>query len=249
MNSNTMPRRRTKLQNKAIAFQFRQSRMDKPTSTPNLGSMVQIQKAIRKIEGALNTEHNFLDQIASPQSVTSASSYVVAITPPAQGDNVGTRTGDSIKIDRLDIKMIFSYSAGSSVINTSQIFNWYIFRWNKTPTTSGSTPPAIGDLFLVDPSGNFTPQSLTNPYNNQNFQYITGGQTVVNLPIGGASSGAQNIPVEVSHDLVCKQKFSSTTAASITDNLLFMVLLAQYPINTSGASTVAYSIRQWYIDN
>ncbi len=249
-------KRKSKLQNQAMVIMSRFSDTTLPIgrSIP-LNSMQSLAKEVGRIRKNLNVERKFLDQLSSAQTVGAGSSVVLAITPPAGGSSESTREGNSIKVIRFDIKMQFGFGpqADGLAVSCNQTFNWYLIRWKKTPTSSGSTPPAISDIFNQDVNSNYTTLSLLNATTNQNYQFMASGTSVLELPNYNADTGTgQTIiikMVDVVHDCDFHQLFSGTTAASITDNLVFMVFLATNTANTGGISQVIPAIRTWYVDN
>ncbi len=251
-------KRKTKLNDAADSIMCRWSAPSMSAGNGKLNTMAQMSRAIGKIRKNLNSEQKFLDQTSVPANCASDVPVVIALTPPAQGDTSSTRDGNSIKVTRIDLKLGFSFAAGGTgdvTVNNNQIFQWYLFRWKKTPTSSGSTPPSIGDIFLVDGNGAYTTNSLLNVNTNANYQLMANGTVDLEVPywtISGTSDNSVNREiVDVVHNCEFHQYFSSTTAASITDNLVFMVILASSGGNgsTNNLSQYQLSARVWYVDN
>jgi hypothetical protein len=259
MNSKPNRKRKTKQADNATSIMTRWSQPSLPTGrSTSLSTYSGMAREIARIRKNLNTEQKFLDQVSVASNVASDTNLVVAITPPAQGDTSSTRDGNSIKVIRCDFRMTYLFGINgfaSTDLQNNQIFQWYLFRWKKTPTSSGSTPPAIGDIFNLDSSGtNYSTQSLMNVNTNQNYQLMCNG-TVECEPKVYANDGTgpyvanERKLVEIVHNCEFHQYFSSTTAASITDNLMFMVFLASNTGNSSASSNMTLSFRQWYVDN
>jgi hypothetical protein len=252
--NNQNRKRKTKTSDNAASIMCRWSNPALPTGRgTNLTNMSGLAREIGRIRKNLNTEQKFLDQISGATSVASDVNLVVAITPPAQGDTSSTRDGNSLKVIRCDIRMLFAF--GVNVSDTTQqadqTFQWYLFRWKKTPTSSGSTPPAIADIFNLDSTGtDFSTQSMLNVNTNQNYQLMANGTCKVEPKITGNSGiTTARESVEIVHNCEFHQYFSSTTAASITDNLMFMVFLGSNQGNSSAVSNMSLSFRTWYVDN
>jgi hypothetical protein len=251
-------RRKTKVDNAAAGIMCRWSQPSMPTGRgTNLSTMSGLSREVGRLRRNLNTEQKFIDQLTSLTTVDSANSNVLAITPPAQGDTQNLRDGNSIKVVRMDLNILFAFTVNDNDLTSqaNQIFHWYIFRWKKTPTSSGSTPPTIGDIFLVDGNGNYSTLSLLNVNTNQNYQLMANGEVCVE-PKTTVSGGTDDYStaremVHIVHNCEFHQYFSSTTAASITDNLCFMVFLASNVQNSGAGSASSYqaSIRTWFVDN
>ena len=201
------------------------------------------------IKSLLNVEDKQVYTLATAQTVTNTSSLVYGIGTVAQGSASNQRTGDSIKINRIDLNLQFAYSCGTATIGYNQIFNWYLVKFNKTPSTSGTTAFAIADFLNQDGNGNVTPLSFPNSDTNQDFTVLESGQVKVSVPYFVAANASASQIVTISKPCSYHQIYSGSASTTITDNMTFLVFTASAGINTGGTSTVTVSAAMWYIDN
>lgn len=215
------------------------------------GGLNQVKDDLRMLRRMLNTEAKHVDTITTITNVVATASVVQAVGTMAEGLDSNQRTGRSIKINRIDATFAFQYSTGTPATTSlqNQIFNWYFIKYNKTPSSSGATAFNISELLLVDPSGNYTPLSLPNPDTNENFSILASGEVNVVLHEATTVQSTAVQLVNLTIDKAFHQTFNSTTAASITDNMCFIVYTGLQGLNTGGVSNVASSIRMWYVDN
>jgi len=215
------------------------------------GGMKQIADDIKELRRILNTEEKHFDTVTATTSVTSTASQVLAIGSMAEGSDSNQRTGRSIKIVRTDINLLFAYSSGTPATTAiqNQWFNWYYVKYLKSAAGAGQTPFGISEFLNQDPGSNYTPISLPNPDTNENFAILASGQVEVDLPDSTTAASARYKVVQLQVDRAFHQTYNGTTAASISDNMCFLVVTALNAINAGGASSVSFGIRQWYVDN
>jgi hypothetical protein len=204
---------------------------------------------VSMLMSVVNTEDKHMDNSITFTTVAQGASLVQVLNPPAQGTSALTRVGNSIKINRIQLSMLFKYSSGTGTAYLKQIFKYFLVRWLKTPSSSGTTPFTIGDFLDVDQNSNYTVNSLGDPDTDENFVVMAAGSVNVNLPQALGTDQIVNELVEFDHPCSFHQTFNSTTAASITDGTVFMVFTAAVPANTGGTSSVAFTSRQMFIDN
>ncbi len=210
-----------------------------------------IAKDIKTIMSLMNTEDKQVYTLATAQSVGSAGSLVYGIGTVAQGSASNQRTGDSIKINRIDLNLKFIYSSGTAASSNqaTQVFNWYLVRYLKTPSTGGTTAFAIGEFLNTDGDGLYTPLSFPNPDTNQNFQLMASGSVTLDLSLVPTVSDAVSRVVSVSHPCSFHQNYSGAASTTITDNMTFLVFTGLNPANAGGVSQVVVNAAMWYIDN
>lgn len=196
-----------------------------------------------------NTERKQVDTLMASTSVVSTGSLVTWVSSPAQGTTGSTRDGDSIKIVRIDANLFFGYGSGTTNTGSNQVFNYALVRYRKTPSSGGSTPFAISDMYVPDANGNYTPLSLPNNDLIENFQILTAGTIVLENPWATAVNNTVTRVVPLSIECSFHQTFTGSTAASIVDNSLFWVFTALSGANTGGGSAIQASTRVWYVDN
>jgi len=212
------------------------------------GGLAQVKSDVQALKRLLNTEEKHIDTLTGATTVTSGSSLISSIGTMAEGSDSNQRTGRSVKIIRTDLLMSFQYSTGAPGTQAfqNQVFNWYLVKYNKTTSNAAFS---IADLLNQDPGSNYTAISLPNPDLNQNFTILDAGVVDVDLTEATTVTSARVVIKQVTVNRSFHQIYSSTTAASITDNMCFLVFTAFQPINTGGLSQIAYSARMWYVDN
>jgi hypothetical protein len=212
------------------------------------GGISQVKADIQSLRRMLNTEEKRIDTTLTATTVKSDTSLITGIGTMAEGSDSNQRTGRSVKVVRIDISMAFQFSSGvaATAINQAQNFKYYIVKYNKTTSNSAF---AIADFLNQDPGSNYTPLSLPNPDLNQNFTVLDTGLVDVVLPNIPATNAYVAKIVDISINRAFHQTYSSTTAASITDNMIFAVFTAFQPGNSGGNTNVAFSARCWYVDN
>jgi hypothetical protein len=215
------------------------------------GGLQQVASDIRELRKMLNTEEKHFDTVTAATTVTSTSSQVLAIGSMAEGSDSNQRTGRSIKIVRTDLNLVFTYSTGTPATTSiqNQYFNWYYVKYLKSAAGAGQTPFGISEFLNQDPGSNYTPISLPNPDTNENFQVLASGQIEVDLPDATTALSSRFKIITLQVDRVFHQTYNGSTAASISDNMCFLVFTALNAINAGGASNVAFGVRQWYVDN
>jgi hypothetical protein len=206
---------------------------------------------IKTIMSLMNTEDKQVYTLAATQTVSSTTSLVYGIGTIAQGSASNQRTGDSVKINRIQLNLKFTYSSGfpATAVVESQVYNYYLIRYLKTPSSSGTTAFAISEFLNSDANGNYTPSSFPNPDTNQNFSVIAAGQQIVELPFLPTVAATTSRLVSLDIPVSFHQDYSGSANTTITDNMLFMVFTALNPLNASGNTGVEVNCGIWYIDN
>ncbi len=222
---------------------FLSNRYMGPNAASNIARDLSLLKAV------VNTEEKQIFTLATAQNVLSSSSLVYGIGTVAQGSASNQRSGDSIKITRIDLILGFAYGSGTATTEFSQTFNWYLIRYKKTPSSSGTTAFGIAEFLNADGNGNYTPLSFPNPDTNENFQLMGCGTVDIQLPTTTSANGIIRKIVPFSHTCNFHQEYSGSANTTITDNMCFVVLTAINAGNTGGTSTVTVQSAMWYVDN
>jgi hypothetical protein len=198
---------------------------------------------ITKLASLFNTENKHVDTQATAVTVTNASPIVYGIGTVAQGDADNQRSGDSIKIDRIDFFLSFQTS---SATNTTDIFfRWFIIRYKKTPSSSGTVAFPVSELLAPDFSGTYySSLSFPNTDTNENFHILQQG-THKMVPTSLLTSINRHT-IESSVSCSFHQYYSGSASTTITDSMVFIVVVAD---TSTTSSTVQISSRMWYIDN
>jgi hypothetical protein len=221
-------------------------RIGRRYSGPN--SMSKISSDIKILKSLINTEEKHIDTSVSAFTVTQTAPVVQAITSTAQGSGNMQRTGNSQKINRIDLSMSFLFDSGTVATSArqNQIFSWFLVRYLKTVTAAAF---AATDFLQNDVNGNVTPLSMANTDLNEDFQVMASG--TVNVDLHEATTAISNVirMVQVSHPCSFHQTFTGSAASTIVDNNVFVVLTAINPINGGGLSQASVFARMFYIDN
>ncbi len=204
---------------------------------------------IMRIARMFNTENKYVDTLLDVTS-TRSSPYCAALTSMAEGSDNNQRDGRSIRVIKFDANMKFYYSSGVPATATvqTQIFKYFLVRYNKT--TAGSPTFAIADFLNVDfTTSRYTPISLPNTDRSEDFQILAMGQ--VDVPINYVTT-VDTISYKLltmTHECSFHQEFSGTGSSAICDNNVQLVIVATQEINAGGSSGCSFGIRMWYVDN
>lgn len=206
-----------------------------------------IVKDINMLKSLLNTENKHIDGISSLTTVSNTTPLVRWIQSPAEGNDNTNRDGRSIKIDRIDAILQFTYGPGSSsAISSSQVFRWFLLRQLNTPSSGGSSTFALADFLNIDSNSQYTPMSLPNSDTSEDFHILDQGLVTLDATI---SNDYTIRVVNVSVLESFHQTFNGTASTNIAENSLFFVCVASTANGAAGASGVTSSFRIWYIDN
>ncbi len=210
-----------------------------------------IARDMKTILSLVNTEDKQVYTLATTQAVQSTGSLVYGLGTMAQGTGGGQRIGDSIKINRIDLILNFSFASGTAATaaQANQTFNWYLVRYLKTPSSSGTVAFNISEFLNQDANGNYSVLSFPNTDTNENFQIMASGQQRIDLDVIPASSCTKSAVVTVSHPCSFHQDYTGSAATTIVNNMVFLVCTGLTTANTGGSSGVAIQSCMWFIDN
>lgn len=210
-----------------------------------------IAKDMRTILSLLNVENKQVYTLATGQTVTQSAPLVYGLSTTSQGSGSANRTGDSIKVDRIDLILQFEYSTGTLATTSrqTQIFNWYLVRYLKTPSSGGTASFAITEFINVDGGGSSSAISFPNSDTNQNFDILKAGQVVIDLPYTAATSATTTRIVTHSQECSFHQTYNGSGTSNITDNMVYLVFTAASNANAGGTSLVTVQSCMWFIDN
>lgn len=264
----------TKLPNQGVTSRRRRSRNNTKTGSSAIQQMVRVGNNIANgaisavknrylgpegmsnmardvgmLKMLVNTEEKQIFTLPSAQTVSNVSPLVYGIGTMAQGTASNQRVGDSVKITRIDLNLLFLYSSGTTTVSFSQTFNWYLLRYKKTPASSGTTAFGIAEFLNADGGSQYTPISFPNPDTADNFQLMAAGQVALDLPVQTTVSTTASKVVSLSHNCNFHQEYNGSANTTITDNMCFVVLTAISGANTGGASQVVIQSAMWYVDN
>jgi hypothetical protein len=209
-----------------------------------------IAKDLLLLKSLINAEEKHSDILFDVSTVTNASPVILPLPTMAQGNSGETRTGDSIKVIRVDMSLRFAYGTGTSNSVCDQVFKWFLVRYLKTPVASGTTPFTIGEFLDADFSGNRSCVSLFSTDQMENFQVMQSG--IVDVAPNFALAAVNNVAsviLDVSHECSFHQTYNGSASTTICDNMCFLVVLGALPNNTAGTSTINGSMRLFYLDN
>jgi hypothetical protein len=221
-------------------------RIGRRYSGPN--SLSKIADDIKHLKSLINTEEKHIDTSVSAFTVSQTVPVVQQLTTTAQGSASTQRTGNSQKVNRIDLSMSFLYDSGTVATSArqNQIFSWFLVRYLKTVTAAAFS---VTDFLQNDVTGNVTPLSMANTDLNEDFQVMASG--IVNVDLHEATTAISNVirMAQVSHPCSFHQTFTGSAASTIVDNNVFVVITAINPINGGGTSTASVFARMFYVDN
>lgn len=227
------------------------ARVVKNRYTGSNGSLLRLGRDVSLLMSMVNTEDKKVDNIAAAANCLSTTPIVYGIGTMAQGTTSAARIGNSIKINRIDLNMDFVYSTGTpATMNTGlQSFRYFLVKYLKTPSTNGTVAFATSEFLNVDVNGNYTTMSFPNSDTNENFQILAEGEVNIDLPVIGTVSIGSHRQVSLTRQCDFHQDYSGSAATTITDNMVWLVIVARFGANAGGVSQVEINARTWYIDN
>lgn len=208
-----------------------------------------IARDLSMVRAMFNTEEKHVDTITSVSTLNATTPAVYTVNGPAQGTTNAQREGNSIKVIRFDCLFSFTFGTGTTNLVSAQQFNWYLVRYEKTPSSGGSGTFSIADFLNVDINSNYTPMSLPNSDLNEDFTVLSNGTILVEVPIASATNNVVSRYVPIRHECSFHQEYTGSAFTTIVDKCVFIVLTALQATNTGGTSSCVFSVRQWYIDN
>lgn len=206
------------------------------------GKVNKVANKLAFISSLMNVEKKRIDTDLASQTYGANDGFIQAISAPAHGDGAGQRNGNSIKL--------YSYQISGRITQQTSVQNAirgkiYLVAYEQTPDV-----PVIGDFLDTDGAGNYSNLSLRNPDKMGDFKVlnstkifcpqraVTGLETDTNFVMNGKFRNLH-------------QRFTGSTAASITSNQLYLIFVIDD--GTTAASTGAYikglKARINYIDN
>lgn len=225
---------------RALTGKKNRTRLRKAKNTYN--QVNSLAKKVGTIMSFMNTEKKRLDTDVASQTFGGNDGWIQAISAPAHGDGAGNRNGNSIKL--------YSYQISGRITqqssNQNQIIGKiYLVAYEQTPDT-----PTIGDFLDTDGAGNYSSISLRNPDKMADFKVLAVKRFRVK------ERQVSTLETDTAFTMNGKfrglhQRFSGSTAASITSNQLYLIFTMDD--GTTAASTGAYikglKARINYIDN
>lgn len=213
-------------------------------------NVTNLAKDVMMLQKLLNTEMKYVNT-KTGNNITNTAGFVDVLTSAAEGSDSTQRTGRSIKIQRVDVNLEFIYSSGTAATSAEQDcrFSWFVIQYLATPSTSGATAFNIADFLDTDMSGNYTSMSMGDPDTARDFRILANGIVDTQIQSVPAASYAARGYASACIDTNFHQSFNSTTAASIVDNNICIVLTAQRAVNTGGACQYNMNARMWFTDN
>jgi hypothetical protein len=232
-------------------YKFAKDQVAKPLLQRYSGpsGMRKLVSDVASMKAIVNTEDKHIDILAAAQQVSQTTSLIYGIGTMAQGTAVNQRIGDSIKINRIDLNLLFSFASGTATTILDQQFRWFLVRYLKTPAASGTSAFNISEFLNEDVNSDYTPLSLPNTDTNENFQVMAQGQVDLTLNVLSSVSSVATKSLSISHECAFHQDYSGAANTTITDNMVFLVFIASQGGNAGGSSSVTIGSRMWYIDN
>lgn len=225
---------------KALLGKKNRTRLRKVKNTYN--KVQNIADKVSTIMSFMNTEKKRIDTDVTSQTFGGNDGWIQIINAPAHGDGASNRNGNSIKLYSFQITgRITQQSSNQNAIKGKV----YLVAYEQTPDT-----PTIGDFLDTDGAGNYSSISFRNPDKMGDFKVIASKSIYVK------ERQVSTLETDTTFSLMGKfrnlhQRFSSSTAASITSNQLYLIFTMDD--GTTASSTGAYikglKARVNYIDN
>lgn len=206
------------------------------------GKVASLAEKVSTVMSLMNVEKKRIDTDVASQTFGANDGWLQIITAPAHGDGSGQRNGSSIKLYSYQITGRITQQAS----NVNRISGKVIlFSYDQTPDT-----PAVSDFIDTDGAGNYSSLSLRNPDKMGDFKILaskkfyvkerqyTGAETDTIFELYGKFNNMH-------------QRFTSSTAASITSNQLYLLFLMDDGVTASstGAYIKGLKARINYVDN
>jgi hypothetical protein len=207
---------------------------------------------LKVLMSLMNTEDKHVDVQPTFQSVSNVAPLVYGIGTCAQGTTNITRTGNSVKINKIDLNLYFRYSNGTPATTTiqNQIYNWYLVRYNNTSSSSGTSAFPIADFLTADSLGNYTAMSFPNPDLSEDFQIMGCGQASISLnEVNTVNTAFKSTIVNYTHPCSYHQTYNGAANTAIVQNMTFLVITCLNGANAGGTCDVTIGSRMWFIDN
>lgn len=187
---------------------------------------------LNEIRKLINVEHKFLDTGAT--QVASQAGTVSALNLIAQGDNVGQRDGDAVKMQSLEFTAL-CFTGGNSGFLRIMIV--------KDAQNLGAT--ITGADVLQTSGGIYTPASFPNFINSPNIQsrFSVLLDQVVRLD---PSKTNEIVRFKSTHDVHLYYRDTAATLASLASGALFVILLTDL---AATQPSVVWQSRVIFTDN
>lgn len=212
----------------------------------NVGRVAQkvagLAEKVAGVMSLMNVEKKRIDTDLASQTFGANDGFLQAITAPAHSDASNGRNGNSIKLYSWQITgRITQQTSVQNAIRGKVI----LFAYEQTPDT-----PAVADFYDADGAGNYSSLSLRNPDKMGDFKVLAVKKFTC------AQRAVTGLETDTKFEMYGKfnnlhQRFSGSTAASITSNQLYLLFVIDD--GTTATSTGAYikglKARINYIDN
>ncbi len=189
------------------------------------------QQALRDVNALrrfVNTELHYIDSTASTALSTTPSFFLLNGCAP--GDTATTRTGQSIKVDELDLRFALSVNA-TAVVDHVRI----LVIIDKQPN---ATQFAIADLLPVT--------NVVAPYTDGSQQRFIPVYDVT-LPLSIYNTGAFFQRVRLPNKF--HTTYNTGTAGTVADIVSYSYYLVAFSDQTTNTPTMLHYARTWFVDN
>ncbi len=188
----------------------------------------QLWQDVKMLKRMINTEIHFTDAVASAQTMSSTPSLVL-LNGISVGDTSNTRTGQSIKLDRLDLRFGISPNS-TSILNFCRVLVVADKQTNAAAMTAAD---------LLVSSTPFSPYS----FGSQNrFICLFDETYAINYPNLNLTKSV-TLPTQFH---VTYNSGNAGTVADIVTNSIYLMYLSDVATNQP---TISYYSRLWFIDN
>ncbi len=176
----------------------------------------------------INTEFHYIDTTASTTATTTPT--LVLLNGTTLGDTTTTRTGQSIKMDRSDLRFQLSVNA-TSLVNYIRIIAVVDKQTNATAMTAADllvTPNTVSPY-------TFGSQQRFIPLYDETFALSTYGPGAITKSIGLSTN--QHVTFNT---------VNGGTVADIVTNSVYLIFLSDQGANPP---SILYYNRLWFVDN
>lgn len=192
----------------------------------------------------MNTEKKRIDtNYTTAENIEVTNGMIKSINAPAHGDAADNRNGNSIKL--------YSYQINGRIrqLASTQSAS-YVKMWLVSFDATGEGTPTISEFLNADANGNYSSMSLRNPDRMSDFKVLAHKR--IKIPQRTVSTERTDAMFSLYGKFRgLHQRFSGSTAASITSNQLYLIWVTDdgTTASTNAVELASYQARINYIDN
>lgn len=192
----------------------------------------------------MNTEKKRIDtNYTTAENIEVTAGMIKSISAPAHGDAADNRNGNSIKLYSYQINGRIRQLASTQSKATVKM-------WLVAFDGTAEGTPTISEFLHADAAGNYSSMSLRNPDRMNDFKVIAFKKLIV--PQRTVSTERTDVLFSLNGKFRgLHQRFTGSTAASITSNQLYLIWVTDdgTTASTNAVELAQYQARINYIDN